>query len=234
MFNNEFFMKEKPRGRGPLPGRVELSSLRENLRINFYVDLLNMKMSSMFNQGRIRGYNDFVQSTGIPFTQNEYLMQVTAGTYAREKYGNRMDSNGKTIELYNGVYSKKSKSKIFRRFLEKREDEKQIMDLQVVKTFFQLIDVPIPNLDTVSQLHCIWNRHYLSNKIRTFAFQFFNNSLPVGARLGARYRANPNVEIDERCTFCTSTQIGAPAREDFVLLFFHCGGVTECIECFFF
>jgi len=72
----------------------------------------------------------------------------------------------------------------------------------------------------------------LPNKIRVFAFQFVNNSLPIGSRLGGRYRNNAAVNIDERCTFCLKGNVGVPAREQFVHLFYDCTVLKPCVDRF--
>ena len=105
----------------------------------------------------------------------------------------------------------------------------------MVKTFFELIDCPIPEAKLTGILHGIWNWSFLSNRIRTFSFQFFNNSLGVGARIGARYR-NGGINIDQRCTFCVRAGSLVPAREEFFHVFFSCphigiirGRITEVL-----
>ena len=80
-----------------------------------------------------------------------------------------------------------------------------------------------------SELHSVWSCSAAPNRIRSFAFQFYNNSLPVGSRLSARYRADNLVNIDERCTFCVRGNLGAAAREDFMHLFYNCPTVTPCV-----
>ena len=49
----------------------------------------------------------------------------------------------------------------------------------------------------------------------------YNNSLPVGARLGNRYRRDANLNIDERCRLCL-VGTGAGQRETFSHVFFQC------------
>jgi len=158
IFNNNFFLRNKPRGRGDQPVRVDTNLLRPRLRNDFREKILGMKMGNLLEDGRIVDFNTIIESTGVPFSQNEYLMLVTAATYAREKYGNKPESNGKHVEMLEGVYSKKLKSKLYRRYLERGEREKSVCELQVVKTFFSLTALPVPDSEIVSTILGMWNR----------------------------------------------------------------------------
>jgi hypothetical protein len=62
-------------------------------------------------------------------------------------------------------------------------------EMRVVKTFFELVRNLVPEIGKLRVLYGSWNWFFLGNKIRSFCFQFFNNSLGVGARLAARYKS---------------------------------------------
>jgi hypothetical protein len=91
----------------------------------------------------------------------------------------------------------------------------------VVNTFFQLIGGVKPDSILVGKMYGSWNWHFLSNRIRTFCFQFFNNSLGTKTRIAARYR-NGGVMLDNSCTFCVKANTAQPAREDFAHVFYDC------------
>jgi hypothetical protein len=110
--------------------------------------------------------------------------------------------------------------------------ERQFTNLRTVRTYFELTRLPFPSLSICSELNAIWNSYFLPNKIRVFSFQFFNNSLPIGARLAGRYRTNAAVVVDERCTFCVRGNVRVPARETFLHLFYECGVLEQCIARF--
>jgi hypothetical protein len=167
-------------------------------------------------------YNVFCGRTGIPFTPNEYLYIVGGVWYAREKYGNKPDSNGTNESIVERIYVKKGSLKKYRRYFDYGRNKKPITELNTVKKIFELVELPIPDPDACGVLNSIWNVHVLPNCIRFFAFQFCNNSLATGTRLAARYRADPAVQISDLCTFCRKTNRLVPAREDFRHLFFDC------------
>jgi hypothetical protein len=112
------------------------------------------------------------------------------------------------------------KIKNFRRYLDLKRKVKSINEIQTVKKFFELIEVPIPDPDLSGVLHSIWNIHILPNNLRVFAFQFYNNSLATNTRLAARYRADPVIRISDNCAFCIAGGHAVPAREDFFSCFF--------------
>ena len=56
----------------------------------------------------------------------------------------------------------------------------------------------------------------------TFAYQLYNNSLPVAARTGNRYRNIVGADIDERCFWCSTDNFNVPGRETFQHVFFDC------------
>ncbi len=187
-------------------------------------------MKSLIVDGTIVDYNSFCADTGIPFTANEYMYISTGARYAREQYGGKPDSNEKNKCIIAAVYSLKGNSKYIRRYMDLGKNEKSINEQRVVKTFFELIEVPVRDLEQCGALHSVWNLHVLLNNIRVFAFQFYNNSLATNTRLAARYRMDPAIIINDKCTFCIAGGRDNPSREDFVHVSFECPLVKDCIN----
>jgi hypothetical protein len=233
IFNNDFVLSEKPRPRAEVPGPVDVARIRRNHRNVFYNELLALKIKSLFVDGQIVDFNNFVRSTGLPLNGNEYMGLVTAALYARERYGNKPVSNGKNVCIVEAVYSKKGGSKKFRRYFADPSKNKEVTDLQTVKTFYNLVGLQVPDRDVCGVLNSIWNYHHLPNNVRYFAFQFVNNSLPTGNRLMARYRNNPERAIDGLCTFCRIQADPDPARESFVHVFYMCPHLQNCLSRYF-
>jgi hypothetical protein len=189
-------------------------------------------MDIMFDNAQLADYGTVCNKSGIPFSQNEYMMLRTAAAFAMLKYGNKEDSNGKSRGLLNGIYARKSRARIFRLHLDNSGSGSEINQLRTVKTFFELISLDVPENMVCSELNSVWSVQSLPNSIRMFCFQFVNNSLPTGPRLAGRYRANPEVIIDERCVFCVKAGVGVPARETFCHLFFDCDSVRKCVTAY--
>jgi hypothetical protein len=85
IFNNDFFLCEKPRPRAAVPGSLKWSYIRRNVREEYLNEIMSLKMKSIIVDGNIVEYNRFCASTGVPFTVNEYMYISTGARYAREK-----------------------------------------------------------------------------------------------------------------------------------------------------
>jgi hypothetical protein len=219
--NNPMFLRENP-------GRVNAG--REYVDQNFFgraffdthkERLLKLKMHDLLIDGRVVSFQQLVTSTGVPFTQLMYFRLITVGNFALDKYAAKPNSNGTSLSLREYVCRTKKGSKRFRIVLAYKNQVFEIVNLRVVQTFFRLLPAEIPDPVTVGKLHCIWTWHFLSNRMRFFAFQFFNNSLGTKTRIAARYR-NDGANIDQRCTFCLKAGSLVPMREDFIHVFYEC------------
>jgi hypothetical protein len=183
--------------------------------------LLSMKMNSLIVNGVIVNYQELIQSTGIPFTQAIYFRLISVSNYAVLKFANKANSNGTSLEMCGYIRKVKKGSKRFRRVLSQKNQEPQIENLRVVQTFFRFLNTDAPEPVVIGKLHGIWTWQFLSNRIRFFAFQFFNNSLGTKTRIAARYR-NGGLILDQRCTFCVKAGSLVPMREDFMHVFYDC------------
>jgi hypothetical protein len=227
--NNSMFLRENP-------GRA--NGAREYVDENFFGHqfyathkerLQNLKMCDLVRDGRVLQYNPLVASTAVPFTQVMYFRLLTVGNYALLRYANKTNSNGTSLPMKDFVCRTKKGSKRFRMVLAKVKVSVEVDKLRVVQTFFRLIPADVPDPVTVGKLHCIWTWHFLSNRMRFFAFQYFNNSLGTKARIAARYRNDGN-NIDQRCTFCVKSGSRVPMREDFIHVFYDCPYINPLVN----
>ncbi len=113
VFNNEFFLCEKPRPRAAVPGTIKWTYIRRETRNEYLKEIMSLKMKSLIVDGNILEYNRFCADTGIPFTANEYMYISTGAWYGRERYGGKPDSNGKNKCISTAVYLLKGNSKSF-------------------------------------------------------------------------------------------------------------------------
>ncbi len=68
-------------------------------------------------------------------------MYIAGGArYAREKYGNKPDSNGTNESIVEKIYGKKGGSKKYRRYFDYVKNKKSITELRTVKKFFELVE----------------------------------------------------------------------------------------------
>ncbi len=230
IFDNDFFLCKKPRPRAALPGCIKLTRIRKQIRNDHVISLRTMKMKNIIEDGTVLDFNTFFGRTGIPFSVNEYMYISAGARYARERYSNKPDSPGKSKCIIAGVYSKKGSSKKYRQVLDLKYRYTPVLELRMVRTFSGLINVQITDPDRCGFLVSIWNLHMLPNNIKWFAFHFFNNSLPIGTRLAARYRADPLVRINDLCTFCIKGNIANPERENFCHLFCECPQIENFVS----
>ncbi len=63
VFNNEFFLCEKPRPRAPPPGCIKWTALRREIRNDFTVKILSLKMKDIIVDGLVLDYDNFVCGT---------------------------------------------------------------------------------------------------------------------------------------------------------------------------
>jgi hypothetical protein len=221
LINNDMFLRAAPERRAPENGLIDRNLLGGRFYDENKERLLRINMGDLVHNGAVVGYRTFLQNTGINFSQVVYLHLVRAGNFALTKYAGKAGSDGTSTTIGSFLDSLKKGSRRFRMTLETSINAKNIESLRVVKTFFGLTDCPVPDSSDLKILYSVWNWTFLSNRVRTFSFQFFNNSLGIKSRIAARYR-NGGATIDQRCTFCVKAKSGVAMREDFPHIFLDC------------
>jgi hypothetical protein len=221
LVDNRMFLRAPPERRAPVRGLVDRNLLGPAFYDRHKETLLNLKMSCLIVNNVVVDFPTLNANSGLTFTQAAYFNLVTAGNFAITKYANKINSNGTAQSVDWFLTQVKKGSKKFRKILDTNVANIDVADLRVVNTFYQLVasDKPASNICGY-QLGC-WNWSFLSNRIRTFCFQFFNNSLGINTRIAARYR-NGGAIINNSCTFCMKANCVNPAREDFAHVFYDC------------
>jgi hypothetical protein len=177
-------------------------------------------MNCLLTGNRVVSLERLRQITGLPFSNNAHMYLMTAAHFALKKYGGKEKSNGTCLTLTALMERLKKGSGKYRRMLEKDlTDGSELSQLRVVSAFFRLGNCEIPDQPDIEMIYGLWNNFYFTIRIRTFAFQFFNNSVSTANRTAARYQ---NAEIDQRCVFCVKAQKQNPGREDFNHMFITC------------
>jgi hypothetical protein len=226
LVDNFFFLRTAPERRQPVRGCVDRNLLGRDFYDRNKDQLRSLRMSCMLRGGGVVSQELLIRTTGLAFTQATYMHLSTAAAFAFTKYANKSGSNGTSLPLNWLLQKVKKGSKRFRTIIEKGNyANNDISGLRVVKTFFSIISCPVQENNRLKAMHGCWNWSFLGNKIRMFCFQFFNNSLSIGARLQARYAAG-GVIIDDRCTFCVKSGSLVPGRETFIHLFYDCPYLT--------
>ncbi len=112
----------------------------------------------------------------------------TAARFVLKKYGGKEGSNGTCLTITAIMERCTKGSNRYWKLLEKNESGgTSLQKMRVVTTLFRLGNCEIPGRPELELLYGLWNRSNLTIRIRTFAFQFFNNSVSVANRTAARY-----------------------------------------------
>jgi hypothetical protein len=129
-----------------------------------------------------------------------------------------------------GLFLKKFKkgSKPIRKIFEQCKNAKiKLRSATRTKTFFKLIEIPIPNDELLMSINKEWSHTCYSVKLREFIFKFRNNILGLNTRV-----SNFNNNINRSCTFCAVNQQGPQGEETFLHLFYECTHSKKCIDNF--
>jgi hypothetical protein len=230
--DNDFFFRAKPERRARNAGILDRNFFGAAFYDQNKEALRALRLNNFLQNGVLIEYNMLVRTTGIDFTAAHYLNLQTACHFAVQKYSGKNGSNGSTLPLTWLFQRVKKGSRLFRLTIEWNPDQGNMLgELRVVKTFFELAQNPVPENCFLKTLYGSWNWHFLGNKIRAFCFQFYNNSLSIGARLAARYEQS-GIIIDSRCTFCVKSMSWVPNRETFLHLFYECQYITNIVKSF--
>ena len=192
--------------------------------------LLNLSLKDTLDGVVIKNFADMNVCLGLQITVNQYMMLRKSINHALSTKGIR---NGLGTQMCIVTFIRRGKkgAKRFRRILEYITST-CIKGLNVTTTFCNLIGIDrIPDI-TGGKLLGFWNISFLPIDLRVFSFQFFNNSLPLGARLVNRYRNVNYNNINDCCTFCQIRNYGAPDRETFKHLFFSCPALEDTCKRF--
>ena len=195
--------------------------------------LRSLRMNCLIYGDRVVNFERACILTGLELTQNVYMYLHTAASFAVKKYRGKEGSNGTSLTLLSHIQRVKKGSGKFRKLIERgSQGEKSIENLRIVKSFFEISGCTKPAGSQIKALHTLWSINGLPNRVWCFAFQFYNNSLPVGARVAARYR-NTGQLIDQRCAFCMSGRSANPSREDFKHIFLECQILKPIVNRYF-
>jgi hypothetical protein len=229
LVDNKFFLRAAPERRAPVLGCVDRNLLGPDFYAANKEALLCLRMNCLVRGNRIVTIEMLRRQTGLNFSNNAYMNLVTAANFAVTKYGNKAGSNGTCVPLVLFLQRIKKGSKKFRYLLFNGKNENGIEKMRVVETFFRLIDSPVPTVPELGVMYGSWNFSFFENRLRTFCFRFFNNSIGVGARISARYRAAGQM-VNDRCTFCLRAGAADPAREDFIHVFYDCPYIRNTVR----
>jgi exonuclease III len=180
-----------------------------------------LKFCDFFTGAVPKSLDELIADTGINFSLITYMQLMPFFEQFRQKIVHRIDSGSlETLEQFLSV--KNGLAKKVRVLLDSRTGTgtgagvTAVNELHTVKSFFRLIGINQFG-DHVGKIFGIWNKSYLPNKIRDFAFKFYNNQLSINTRL-SHYVRNRS----RSCFFCSISGNADPDDESFLHLFSDC------------
>ncbi len=143
------------------------------------------------------------------------LSNALALTFFLDRIGVDRNSTGTSSSMLDFFCNIKKPGRKCRLFLSSCRAQ-PLENLTTCVTFFRLIGTDYIGNKNFETNISWWNLSFLPNRIRTFAFKFYNNILGLNTRT-AHFIVNPN----RSCTFC-SLGYGTVTDETFIHLFFDC------------
>jgi hypothetical protein len=132
-----------------------------------------------------------------------------------------LDNKCILIEDFMGAPIKGSKR--FRNILAS-EINANIPVIRSINTFADLVNLPVPDLQSVKKLYQSWYHTCLLNKVREFIFKFRYNYLGLNNRVNAFIR-----DADPRCTFCRIRDNDTVNRDSLAHFFKNCATTSNLI-----
>ena len=127
-----------------------------------------------------------------------------------------LDQTGHALNTFMKSFKKGSQS-IRRIFSVLRNGRIKPLELNAVRTFFQLVNTDPPDVNSVKLIISAWDSTFMTNRQREFSFRFYNNTLGLNNRL-AHFVQN----INPGCAFCLANNTDVIHPESFLHLFFDC------------
>ena len=167
----------------------------------------------------------------LNFFNNDLQLGISLVTYFRLRLALSHFKNNREIDL-GGDNSSVSVSRFFcsfkkgskscRRFLTPA-NKTDLREINTVVTFFFLIDLEVPDRDSIKFSLGLWNIFSLPNGFKEFIFKFFYN------KLGLNTRVSHFAKKERQCTFCALLDKNTTSEEDFCHLFYSCPNVYRIL-----
>jgi Reverse transcriptase (RNA-dependent DNA polymerase) len=185
---------------------------------NNHLLLRKLRYSDCFSANGFKSLAEF-HTDGLPFTLAGWMQLRACILHARDMLAKPdpvMENLNLPIEDFLGRFKKGSKK--FRRVLDfDKIKSYDVTTARTVRTFFDLVNLPVPDKDSVTHALSSWKHFFIGNCQKEFVFKFRSNILPLNNRINAYDR-----EVDPRCTFCRIADPATTTRESFVHIFYTC------------
>jgi hypothetical protein len=196
---------------------LDINFFRQNPPIN--LDLLSKIMVRDIAPNGIpvpvQNLND-AEGLNIGINLITYMRTVGACTNLIQTRNRVRFGDNTCISIKDFFKSFKKGSAGIRKIIFASNNRKSITDLQPVKTFFRITEIPVCEPPQLKTLYSLWSLGVLNNKMREFCFKFYNNCLGLNTRT-SHFVQN----VNRACSFCKITD-QQPSEETFLHLFYTC------------
>jgi hypothetical protein len=194
----------------------------ENYRRDQY-RWLSLRCCDFFTGTGIKSYNEVITNVNPNITFNLYMAFRRSIAFTFKKLKLDGIGNGNTgCNIDSLILSKNKKSVLFRIWFTKASCIKT-SGMNLIQKLCDITNCRMPDQDVISKNLGCWNISFLLVHLKEFALQLSRNSLPINARLAARYRTDPDITIDEGCRLCRKNSANGPIpRETFAHFFYDC------------
>jgi len=198
-------------------GKLDKNFFRQNPPLNPHL-LAKLKLSDIVQENEILHLETINQRNNINFNLATYMRLCEAVHFYLTSRRINMNNDNSTLRIDTFFTQIKKGSKKIRRVLTLQEENKiNVLNTQNIVTFQRLTDLRLENENVSESISGIWNYNFLPNRMREFAFKFFNDILGINTRV-----SHFNNGHSRLCTFCNLVNVNNRAEETFIHLFFDC------------
>jgi hypothetical protein len=144
------------------------------------------------------------------------------------KLNKKFMNTDSTLELTSFLKRFKKGSKQFRKIFDCFADSQLKKNRRTI-TFSNLVELPVPESNTLTALQSLWTCNVYPMRLRDFIFKFRNNLFGLNTRV-----LHFNNNVSRHCTFCWIASQNDPNSPDetFLHLFFSCPHTKRVIKSF--
>jgi hypothetical protein len=141
--------------------------------------VFSLKVSDFWENG-MKTLDRICDTTGLNISLVTYMRLSRILRLGCERAVPDPGSANRNISI-NAIFTGPKKgSQVVRKVLLMNKVEKskeQLLRLRQVRTFFHLIEIPVPEITKLQKIYGSWGMHFLPNKTRDFVFKIYNNTV---------------------------------------------------------
>jgi len=171
-----------------------------------------------FNVNGIKTRLELLIDSGIDIPLEGYVRLARCLNHYANRLRPNARNNGSALCVKTDFLSLKNPGKKIRATLVKKKRKTfKLEDQTGVKKYLEITGGTFPGESPLEKILTLWNCLGLSNRIRTFLFRFFNNTLGINTRLSHFVPGH-----SRGCTFCRINNVELIPDETFKHIFMDC------------